>query len=65
MAPTTQLVSVRYSLEVLQYFKATGTDCQTRMNETLLEWVSNRLVRSPIETQMSSPVCLKRGKSIL
>jgi uncharacterized protein (DUF4415 family) len=41
VAPTKQLVSVRYSPEVLQYFKATGDGWQTRMNEALLEWVNN------------------------
>ncbi len=46
MAPTKQLVSVRYSPEVLQYFKATGAGWQTRMNEALLEWVSKRSVRN-------------------
>ena len=30
LAPTKQLVSVRYSPEVLQYFKATGDGWQTR-----------------------------------
>ena len=39
-APTKQLVSVRYSPEVLHYFKATGDGWQTRMNEALLEWVN-------------------------
>ena len=42
VAPTKQLVSVRYSPEVLEYFKSTGTGWQTRMNEALLEWVSKR-----------------------
>ena len=42
VAPTKQLVSVRYSPEVLQYFKATGSGWQTRMNEALLEWVNKR-----------------------
>jgi uncharacterized protein (DUF4415 family) len=46
VAPTKQLVSVRYSPEVLQYFKATGTGWQTRMNEALLEWVSKRSART-------------------
>ena len=46
VAPTKQLVSVRYSPEVLQYFKATGTGWQTRMNEALLEWVNKRSPRS-------------------
>jgi len=41
-SPTKQLVSVRYSPEVLKYFKATGAGWQTRMDEALLEWVSKR-----------------------
>ena len=45
VAPTKQLVSVRYSPEVLEYFKSTGTGWQTRMNEALLEWVSKRSAR--------------------
>ena len=44
-APTKQLVSVRYSPEVLQYFKATGAGWQTRMNDALLEWVNKRSMR--------------------
>jgi len=44
-APTKQLVSVRYSPEVLQYFKSTGSGWQTRMNEALLEWVNKRSSR--------------------
>jgi uncharacterized protein (DUF4415 family) len=46
VAPTKQLVSVRYSPEVLQYFKATGSGWQTRMNEALLEWVTKRSART-------------------
>jgi uncharacterized protein (DUF4415 family) len=46
VAPTKQLVSVRYSPEVLQYFKATGSGWQTRMNEALLEWVNKRSGRT-------------------
>jgi uncharacterized protein (DUF4415 family) len=46
VAPTKQLVSVRYSPEVLQYFKATGSGWQTRMNEALLEWVNKRSART-------------------
>lgn len=45
VAPTKQLVSVRFSPEVLQYFKSTGTGWQTRMNEVLLQWVSERSER--------------------
>jgi uncharacterized protein (DUF4415 family) len=44
-SPTKQLVSVRYSPEVLEYFKASGTGWQTRMNEALLQWVHKRSVR--------------------
>ena len=46
VAPTKQLVSVRYSPEVLQYFKASGSGWQTRMNEALLEWINERSPRS-------------------
>lgn len=42
-APTKQLVSVRYSPEVLQYFRSTGHGWQTRMNEALLEWVHQKV----------------------
>jgi uncharacterized protein (DUF4415 family) len=45
LAPTKQLVSVRYSPEVLEYFKATGSGWQTRMNEALIEWVNKRSAR--------------------
>ena len=33
------LVSVRYSPEVVDYFKSTGEGWQTRMDEALQEWV--------------------------
>jgi uncharacterized protein (DUF4415 family) len=33
---------VRYSPEVLDYFKATGAGWQTRMNSALLEYVKTR-----------------------
>jgi uncharacterized protein (DUF4415 family) len=45
VGPTKQLVSVRYSPEVLQYFKATGSGWQTRMNDALLEWIDKRPAR--------------------
>ena len=44
-APTKQLVSVRYSPEVLAYFKSTGAGWQTRMNDALREWVAGRPAR--------------------
>ncbi len=37
-----QLVSVRYSPEVLAYFKATGEGWQTRMDGVLRQYVSRR-----------------------
>ena len=44
-APTKQLVSIRYSPEVLQYFKSTGAGWQTRMNDALIEWVNKKSTR--------------------
>jgi len=33
------LLSVRYSLEVVEYFRSTGDGWQTRMDEALKEWL--------------------------
>jgi uncharacterized protein (DUF4415 family) len=33
------LLSLRYSAEVVEYFKSTGEGWQTRMDEALKEWV--------------------------
>lgn len=41
-AAAKQLVSVRYSPEVLAYFKATGEGWQTRMDGVLREYVMRR-----------------------
>jgi uncharacterized protein (DUF4415 family) len=38
-APTKILVSIRYSEEVLEYFRSTGPQWQTRMDEALQEWI--------------------------
>jgi uncharacterized protein (DUF4415 family) len=35
------LLSVRYSPEVVEYFKSTGEGWQTRMDEVLKEWVAS------------------------
>jgi len=35
-------VTVRYSREVLEYFKATGPGWQTRMDEVLKKWVARQ-----------------------
>ena len=41
LSPTKQLVSVRYSPEVLDFFKASGSGWQTRMDEALKQWVAS------------------------
>ena len=38
--PTKQLVSVRYSPEVLDFFRASGAGWQSRMDEVLKKWVA-------------------------
>lgn len=40
--PKKVLLSVRYSAEVVEYFKSTGEGWQTRMDEALKEWLSSR-----------------------
>jgi len=40
--PTKEQIAVRYSPEVLAYFRATGAGWQTRMDEVLREYVSQR-----------------------
>jgi uncharacterized protein (DUF4415 family) len=39
-APTKQLVSIRYSAEVLAFFKSGGVGWQTRMDDALKDWVA-------------------------
>jgi uncharacterized protein (DUF4415 family) len=41
-----QLVSVRYSPEVLAYFRATGEGWQSRMDSVLREYVTRRSRRA-------------------
>jgi uncharacterized protein (DUF4415 family) len=38
------LLSVRYSPEVVEYFKSTGEGWQTRMDEALKEWMASHRV---------------------
>lgn len=45
-ASTKQLVSVRYSPEVLAYFKSTGEGWQSRMDRVLREYVTRRSRRA-------------------
>lgn len=40
--PKKVLLSVRYSPEVVEYFKSTGDGWQSRMDEALREWVASR-----------------------
>ena len=40
LTPTKQLVSVRFSPEVLEYFKASGAGWQRRMDDVLKQWVA-------------------------
>lgn len=40
-APTKELVSLRYSPEVVRYFRETGEGWQVRMDEALKEWIKN------------------------
>jgi uncharacterized protein (DUF4415 family) len=41
-APVKQLVSVRYSPQVIAYFKSEGAGWQTRMDDALKQWISAR-----------------------
>jgi uncharacterized protein (DUF4415 family) len=45
-ASTKQLVSVRYSPEVLAYFKSTGEGWQSRMDRVLREYVTRHTRRA-------------------
>lgn len=38
--PTKEPVTVRYSREVLEYFRSTGAGWQSRIDEALKEWVT-------------------------
>lgn len=39
--PTKEQVTVRYSPDVLTYFRTTGRGWQTRMDEALREWIKS------------------------
>ena len=45
-ASTKQLVSVRYSPEVIAYFKNTGEGWQTRMDDVLKDYVMQKNVKA-------------------
>jgi uncharacterized protein (DUF4415 family) len=40
--PTKIAVTIRYSPEVVQYFKKTGTGWQTRMNDVLMAHIKKK-----------------------
>lgn len=42
--PQKEQVTVQYDVEVLAYFRSTGKDWQTRMNNALKEWVKEHVV---------------------
>jgi uncharacterized protein (DUF4415 family) len=42
-----QLVSIRYSPEVLEYFKSTGEGWQARIDGVLKEYISRKSRRAP------------------
>ena len=42
VAPTKHLVSVRYSPEVLDFFRASGAGWQSRMDDALKQWVASQ-----------------------
>jgi uncharacterized protein (DUF4415 family) len=43
---TKQLVSIRYSREVIEYFKSTGDGWQSRMDDVLLKYVAQQTRRA-------------------
>lgn len=45
-APVKQLVSVRYSPEVIAYFKSEGPGWQTRMDEALKQWIGGHAAQN-------------------
>ena len=53
VAPTKQLVSVRYSPEVLAFFRSTGAGWQSRMDDVLKKWVAKHSKASLLATVAS------------
>lgn len=40
LAVTKERITIRFSREVVEYFRATGKGWQTRMDEALKEWIA-------------------------
>jgi uncharacterized protein (DUF4415 family) len=55
IAPTKQLVSVRYSAEVLEFFRSGGEGWQTRMDDALKQWVAAQPRRRGRGARPTSP----------
>lgn len=61
--PVKESVTVRYSPDVLAYFRATGAGWQTRMNDVLREWVkSSHSVLSVDTTSVCNRIGVAKGK---
>lgn len=41
-APKKRMLTIRFSQEVIEYFRATGPGWQTRMDEVLKEWIRSQ-----------------------
>ena len=52
---TKQLVSVRYSPEVIEYFKSTGDGWQSRMDEVLLKHVARHIHLPDLDASLLLP----------
>ncbi len=55
VAPTKQLVSVRYSAEVLEFFRSGGEGWQTRMDDALKQWVATQPRKRTRASRSTSP----------
>jgi len=43
-SPTKVSITVRFDIDVLTAFRATGKGWQTRMNEALKEWIKEHVI---------------------
>ncbi len=56
-----QLVSVRYSPEVIAYFRSTGDGWQVRMDGVLSDYVSKQLAPSAPSTRRASKAAVQKA----
>jgi uncharacterized protein (DUF4415 family) len=61
VAPTRQLVSVRYSPEVLEFFRSGGEGWQTRMDNALKQWVAGQPRKRSRAASSTSPTTRPRS----